>query len=80
MTSSSSRRKRIALAVAAATLAAGAWVMTAVFAHPTAVASGVLGADWECQRIVWVTSCTRVQPEVPAVRVWRKEAPPRSPV
>jgi hypothetical protein len=80
MTPSSSRRKRFALAIAAATLAAGAWVMTAVFAHPTAVASGVLGADWECQRIVWVTSCTRVQPEVPAVRVWQKEPVSRSPV
>ena len=80
MTSSSSRRKRIALAVAAATLAAAAWVMTAVFEHPTTVASGVLGADWQCQRIVWVTSCTRVQSDVPAVRVLQKEPGPRSPV
>jgi hypothetical protein len=79
MTPLSSRRKRIALAVAVATLA-GAWVMTAVFAHPTAVASGVLGADWECRRIVWVTSCTRVEPEVPAVRVWPKDPSSRSPV
>jgi hypothetical protein len=54
--------------------------MTAVFAHPTAVATGVLGADWQCQRIVWVTSCTRVEPEVPAVRVWKKEPSSRSPV
>jgi hypothetical protein len=80
MTRSSSRRKRIALAVAAATLAAGAWVMTAVFAHPTAVATGVLGTDWECKRIVWVTSCTRIEPDAPAVRVWQKEPSSRSPV
>jgi hypothetical protein len=80
MMPSSSRRKRIALAVAAATLAAGACVMTAVFARPITVASGVLGADWQCQRIVWVTSCTRVEPEIPAVRVWQKESTPRSPV
>ena len=79
MTLSSSRRKRIALAAAAAILAAGGWAMTAVFAHPTAVASGVLGADWECQRIVWVTSCTRVEP-APAVKVWQKEPSSRSPV
>lgn len=80
MMPSSSRRKRIALAVAAATLAASACVMTAVFARPITVASGVLGADWQCQRIVWVTSCTRLQPEIPAVRVWQKESDPRSPV
>jgi hypothetical protein len=79
MTSSSSRRKRFALAFAAAMLAAGAWVTTAVVAHPTAVATGVLGAEWQCQRIVWVTSCTRVQPEIPAVRVSPNE-PARRPV
>ena len=80
MTPSSSRRKRFALAFAAAILAAGAWAMTAVFAHPTAVASGVLGAEWQCQRIVWVTSCTRVQPEIPAVRVAPNEPAMRHPV
>ena len=80
MMPSSSRRKRIALAIAAAALAASACVMTAVLARPMAVASGVLGADWQCQRIAWVTSCTRVQPESPAVRVWQKDAAPRSPV
>jgi hypothetical protein len=50
-----------------------------VVAHPTAVATGVLGAEWQCQRIVWVTSCTRVQPEIPAVRVSPNE-PARRPV
>jgi hypothetical protein len=73
MTSSPSRRRRLALAVAAATLAASACIMTAVFARPVTVASNVLGADWQCRRIVWITSCTRVQPEVPAVGVWPKE-------
>lgn len=73
MTSSPSRRRRLALAVAAAALAASACIMTAVFARPVTVASNLLGADWRCQRIVWVTSCTRVQPEVPAVRASPKE-------
>jgi hypothetical protein len=81
MTSSSSRRRRLALAAAAATLAAGACIMTAVLARPVTVASGVLGAEWQCQRVAWVTSCTRVQPEVPAaVRVAPKEPVPRRPV
>ena len=72
MTSSPSRRRRLALAVAAAALAASACIMTAVFARPVTVASNLLGADWRCQRIVWVTSCTRV-PEAPAVRASPKE-------
>ena len=80
MTPSPSQRRRLALAVAAAMLAAGACIMTAVFARPVTVASSVLGADWQCQRVIWVTSCTRVQPEVPAVRVWPKESVPRRPV
>jgi len=80
MTSSPSRRRRLALAMAAAMLAAGACIMTAVFARPVTVASNVLGADWQCQRIVWVTSCTRVQPEIPAVRIWPKEPVARRPV
>jgi hypothetical protein len=73
MTPSPSRRRRLVLAVAAATLAAGACIMTAVFAHPITVASSVLGADWECRRILWVTSCTRVQPGLPAVRALPNE-------
>jgi hypothetical protein len=80
MTSSPSRRRRLALAVAAATLAAGACIMTAVFARPVTVASSVLGTEWQCQRIVWVTSCTRVQPEIPAVGVRQKEPAARRPV
>jgi hypothetical protein len=79
MTSSPSRRRRLALAVATAALAAGACIMTAVFARPVTVASNVLGADWQCRRVVWVTSCTRMQPEIPAVRVLPKEPVARRP-
>jgi hypothetical protein len=80
MTFPSWRRNRFAFAVAAGTLAAAAGVMTAVFARPVSVASDVLGADWQCQRIVWVTSCTHVQPEVPAAKIRQKEPVARSPV
>ena len=65
MTSSSSRRKRFALAVAVATLAGSVCLMTAVFAHPKPASNGILGADWQCQQILWLTNCTRVQPVTP---------------
>lgn len=74
---SSTRRRRLALAIVAATLALSAGVMTAVYAHPHAVPSGLLGTSWQCQQILWVTSCERVpavQPSVaPAERSWRRE-------
>jgi hypothetical protein len=54
--------------------------MTAVFAHPITVASSVLGADWQCRRILWVTSCTQVQPDLPAVRALPNEPVARYPV
>jgi hypothetical protein len=65
MTSPSSKRRRFALAMAVATLAASICLMTAVFARPKLVSNGILGADWQCQRILWLTSCTRVQPVTP---------------
>jgi hypothetical protein len=65
MTSSSSKRRRFALAVAVATLAGSVCLMTAVFAHPKPVSNGILGPDWQCQQILWLTSCTRVQPATP---------------
>jgi hypothetical protein len=80
MNPSPSRRRRLALAIAAAMLAAGACIMTAVFAHPITVASSVLGADWQCRRILWVTSCTQVQPDLPAVRALPNEPVARYPV
>lgn len=65
MTFSSLRRRRLVLAIALATLAGSICLMTAVFAHPKSVSSGILGAGWQCQRIVWFTSCTRVEPAEP---------------
>ena len=47
--------------------------MTAVFAHPKSVPNGILGPGWQCQRIVWLTSCTRVEPVTPAVRSGHEE-------
>jgi hypothetical protein len=67
MTSSWSGRRRLALAIALAALTGSIGLMTAVFAHPKAVSGGILGADWQCQRIMWLTTCTRVEPVTPAV-------------
>ena len=74
MTASTSRRRRLALAIAAAVLAGSACVMTAVYAHPKPVTNGLLGADWQCQRFIWLTSCTRIEPAIPAARTWRNES------
>ncbi|MGJ4939263.1 hypothetical protein ACQR1W_01710 [Bradyrhizobium sp. HKCCYLS1011] len=69
MTSPSSRRIRLALAVAIAVVAAGASVMAAVVAHPKSVASRVMGSDWQCQQLMWLTTCTYVGPVTPIHKV-----------
>ncbi|CCE03569.1 conserved exported hypothetical protein [Bradyrhizobium sp. STM 3809] len=68
MTSLFLRRGRMALGVALLGLVVSAGVMTAVFARPTPVPAGLLGAEWECAQMFWVTSCTRIVPVVPASR------------
>lgn len=62
MTSLGSRRARLALAVALAAVAAGASMTAAVVAQPKSVASHVMGVDWQCQQVIWVTTCTYVRP------------------
>nr|WP_244422835.1 hypothetical protein [Bradyrhizobium sp. ORS 278] len=56
------------LAVALFAFLVSAGVMTAVFARPIPVAPGVLGVEWECAQMFWVTSCTRLTPLTPAAR------------
>ncbi len=68
MTSVFGGRGRAALAVALTCLVVSACVATAVFARPTPVPAGVLGAEWECGQLFWVTSCTRIEPATPASR------------
>jgi hypothetical protein len=52
--------------------AAGAFVVTSVFARSTAAPGGLLGADWECEQLFLVTSCTRLKPAMPASRDHRE--------
>ena len=59
---------RMALVLALVGLVVSACVMTAVLARSTPVPSGVLGAEWECGQLFWVTSCTRIKPVTPASR------------
>ena len=68
MTSAFRRRGRIALGVALVGLAISAFVMTAVLARPRATPTGLLGAEWSCGQLFWVTSCTRVGPTTPGSR------------
>lgn len=62
MTSLGSRRARLALAVVLTAVAAGASVTAAVVGQPRSVASHVMGVDWQCRQVVWVTTCTYLGP------------------
>ena len=68
MTSVFRRHGRLALMLVLLGSAMSALVMTAVFAHPAAAPSRLLGSEWECGQLFWVTSCTRVAPISPASR------------
>ncbi|MGJ4947279.1 hypothetical protein [Bradyrhizobium sp. HKCCYLS20291] len=68
MTSMFARRGRITLVLVLFASAVSAMVMTAVLAHPRAASRGVLGAEWDCGELLWVTSCTRIESTMPASR------------
>lgn len=54
---------RKAFIFAAAALSGVSAVAASIaWAYPQPVASPVLGAEWQCQRALIVTTCTRVQP------------------
>ncbi|MGJ5091854.1 hypothetical protein ACQR18_07230 [Bradyrhizobium oligotrophicum] len=66
------RRGRMALGLALVALVVSACVMTAVLARPRPVSAGVLGSEWECGQLFWVTSCTRIESISPASRQQRQ--------
>ncbi len=68
MTSVFRRRGRVALSVALIGLVFSAFVMTAVLARPRAAPTGLLGAEWSCGQLFWVTSCTRIEPTTRGAR------------
>ncbi|MGJ5179755.1 hypothetical protein ACQR16_16870 [Bradyrhizobium oligotrophicum] len=68
MTSLFRGRGRMTLVLALVGLVVSVCVVTAVLARPAPVPTGVLGAEWECGQLFWVTSCTRVAPITPASR------------
>ena len=51
-------RKRLVLATTVAALLGATAYLSVALAYPKPVAS-VLGADWQCQRVVFLTTCTR---------------------
>ncbi|MGY4305221.1 hypothetical protein ACVIJ6_002464 [Bradyrhizobium sp. USDA 4369] len=55
-----SRSLRLAFAVSAAVVAGGECAISGVVASPTAASNAMLGPDWECWRLIWLTSCTHV--------------------
>ncbi|WP_315811070.1 hypothetical protein [Bradyrhizobium sp. SZCCHNR2028] len=69
------RRGRMALGLALVALVVSACVMTAVLARPRPVSAGVLGSEWECGQLFWVTSCTRIESISPASRQQQQQQP-----
>lgn len=53
-------RRRLVLATTVAALLGVTAYLSVALAYPKPVAS-VLGTDWQCQRVVFLTTCTRAQ-------------------
>jgi hypothetical protein len=60
MNLTSRTRRRLVLATTVAALLGGTAYLSVALAYPKPVAS-MLGTDWQCQRVVFLTTCTRVQ-------------------
>jgi hypothetical protein len=58
MNRTSRSRRRLVLATVAAMLLGVTAYLSVALAYPKPVAS-VLGADWQCQRVAFLTTCTR---------------------
>ena len=71
MTFSRLNGRALATAVAAVALAG----VVIAFGRPTPIESAVLGAEWQCSRTVFITTCApRMQQATPAVGASHKEA------
>jgi hypothetical protein len=66
MTAPSRNRKDIAWGAALALTAA--LVSIALFGRPQEVANPVLGAEWQCSHMAFMTSCSRIAPGQPDSR------------
>ena len=65
-------RKVLALTLAAAALACAVALLSIEWVSPQPVAD-LLGSDWQCSRIAFMTTCSRVQRATPVVYGLRED-------
>ena len=65
-------RKMLALTLAAAALASAVALLSIEWVSPQPVAD-LLGSDWQCSRIAFMTTCSRVHGATPVVHGLRKD-------
>ena len=65
-------RKMLALTLAAAALACAVALLSIEWVSPQPVAH-LLGSDWQCSRIAFMTTCSRVHGATPVVHGLRKD-------
>ncbi len=71
-------RKPKVFAIAIATLACTAALLSLALAFPQTVFDPALGRDWQCRRSLFFTTCTRVEQPIPTAQISRqKKCPPR---
>jgi hypothetical protein len=56
-------RKRLALLAAVALVAGGTALLSLTSVYPKTVSSGILGEEWQCRRIAFLVTCTRLDAE-----------------
>jgi hypothetical protein len=56
-----------------ATLACAAALASVALAYPRTVSNPALGAEWQCLKAMFVTTCTRVSRVQPALRRFRQD-------
>jgi hypothetical protein len=61
-------RKRKAFVIAVATVACTAMLLLVALAFPQPVSDQALGDGWQCRKILFLTSCTRVEQPTPTAQ------------
>ena len=53
--------KRLVLLAAAVLVVGGTALLSIPAVYPKPVSSGILGSEWQCQRVVFLVTCTRLE-------------------
>jgi hypothetical protein len=65
-------RKPKVFAIAIATLACTAALLSMALAFPQTVVDPALGKDWQCRRSLFFTTCSRVEQPTPTAQISRQ--------